>query len=379
VKIGIDGNFFGISTGIGQYTSYLIDTLARLVSPDFEILLLLRHNYPSADLPSGCRIVRAPSANRLIWANLYAAWIIWRKGLDLYHALDNLSLPLFWPKGRTRYVITIHDIIPLLFPEGVRPRHRYYFRFAMRRIIQLADAIIVDSENTKSAILQHFNVSEEKLNVIYLGVDGSRFQPIDDQEYIKKVHKRYGIGPHPYILFVGNIEPRKNLSSLIHAFAELVQSGIFKPEIQLIIAGAQGPLAGDLLSLPSQLGLGDKVLFPGVIMDVDLPALYSGASLFVFPSHHEGFGFPVLEAMSCGTPVITSNVSSLPEIAGDAAILVDPNGVHDISEAMLKLLTNDMLREEMIQKGFDRARRFSWEETARQTLRVYERIFAAIG
>jgi glycosyltransferase involved in cell wall biosynthesis len=377
VKVGIDGNFFGSSTGIGQYTSYLVDTLARLVSPDVEILVLLRHTDPS---PSGCIIVRAaPSANRLIWANLYAPWFIWRKGLNIYHALDNLSLPLIWPKGRTRYVITIHDIIPLLFPEGVRPRHRYYFRFAMRRIIQLADAIIVDSENTKSAILQRFNVSEEKLSVIYLGVDGCRFRPIDDQECIKNVRNRYGVGPHPYILFVGNIEPRKNLSSLIHAYAELVKSGIFKTEINLVIAGARGPLAGDLLSLPSHLGLGNHVFFPGVIMDADLPALYSGAALFVFPSHHEGFGFPVLEAMSCGTPVITSNVSSLPEIAGDAAILVDPNGVDDLFKAMLKLLTNERLRKDMIQKGFDRAKRFSWEETARKTLQVYERIFAAIG
>jgi len=270
-------------------------------------------------------------------------------------------------------VLTIHDLIPLLFPQGVRPRYRYYFRFAIGRLVQTADAIIVDAESTKRAILERFRVSEKKINVIYLGVDGSRFRPIDDEDAIKRVRERYGIGSEPYILFVGNIEPRKNLSVLIRAYAEIVNSSRLDTDIRLVIAGSKGPLAQEVLSLPSQLGLTDRVIFPGIISDEDLPAFYCGAALFVFPSLYEGFGLPVLEAMACGTPVISSNTSSLPEVAGDAAVLVHPT-ISDLREAMLKLVTQKTLRDELRRKGFDRVKRFSWDETARRTWQVYKRV-----
>ena len=374
MKLGIDCRLLGKSTGIGQFTAKLVTELGREESPGLEIVLLLPPQHPRADLPTSCTVAYAPTASRILWANLFAPIVMRKQRLDLYHALDNLSLPILWPKGRTRYVLTIHDLIPVLFPEGVKARHRFYFRFAIRRLLRIANAIIVDSESTKRAILERFKVPEKKITVIYLGVDRSRFYPVDDPKTIKRIRDRYRIGGEPYILFVGNIEPRKNLGFLIQAYADLLNSGRLNPGIRLIIAGSKGPLSLEVLQLPSKLGVTHRVLFPGVIADEDLPGLYSGASLFAFPSLYEGFGFPVLEAMACGTPVITSNVSSLPEVAGDAAVLVNPTVAADLREAIFKVITDHNLRRELREKGFERVKRFSWEETAQKTWQVYKQV-----
>lgn len=378
MKVGIDGQFFGASTGIGRYTSYLVGGISKWACDETELTIVVGRDRDCGAWSSGVRVTMVPPAHRLIWANLHAPWVMHTERFDVYHAVDNLSLPLFWPKGRTRCVLTIHDLIPLLFPQSVRPRHRYYFRFAIGRLVQTADAIIVDAESTKRAILERFKVSENKITVIYLGVDRARFHPIDDEGVITRVRERYGVGSEPFILFVGNIEPRKNLSVLIRAFAEIVKSSRIDTDIRLVIAGSKGPLAQEVLALPSRLGLTARVIFPGVIGDEDLPALYSGASLFVFPSLYEGFGFPVLEAMSCGTPVISSNTSSLPEVAGDAAVLVHPT-ISDLRDAILKLLTQTTLRDELRQRGFDRVRQFSWDETARRTWLVYKKVCSETG
>lgn len=374
MEIGLDGRLWGASTGIGQYTSCLLAGLSKIVPAEMNVTLVVARNRAHFAYPSGVRVTSVPLAHRFVWANLCVPLVTYREHFDLYHAVDNLSLPLFWPKGKTRYVLTIHDLIPLVFPNGVRARHRHYFRFAIRRLLRIADAIIVDSESTKSSMLERFSVPEEKLNVVYLGVDRFRFQPVNDQERIREVCQRYGIGENPYILFVGNIEPRKNLSSLIHAYAKLVKSRKCQHQIRLVIAGSVGHVVGDVLSLPSRCGVGDQVILPGIIRDDDLPALYSGASLFVFPSYYEGFGFPVLEAMSCGVPVVASNASSLPEIAGDAALLVDPHRQDDLCQAMQRVLTDEGLRQEMKQKGFARVELYSWEKTAQRTLQVYKKV-----
>ena len=298
---------------------------------------------------------------------------------DLYHALDNLSLPLFWPKGNTRYVLTVHDLIPLLFPQSVKKRHAYYFRLAIRRLLKLADAIIVDSAYTRDRIAKRFKMFADKVSVVYPGVDTSRFRPLVDKSIIHGIRARYSIGDDPYLLYVGNIEPRKNLSVVISAYAEMLKSRALKSKPRLVIAGADSGLCNDVFALPARLGLSQSVSFIGPVSDEELPLLYAGASVFLFPSLHEGFGLPVLEAMACGTPVITSNVTSLPEIAGDAAVVVDPANTGELIDAMIRLLTNEALAEEIREKGLDRARRFTWEETARQTLQVYNRVYRLKG
>ena len=375
VKIGIDCQFWGISTGIGQYTSYLVAGLSKCVSTEIKVNLVVRRNRPRRVYPSTVRVTSVPPAHRFVWANLYVPWVSYRERFDLYHALDNLSLPLFWPKGKTRYVLTVHDLIPLLFPESVKRRHRYYFRLAIRRLLKMADAIIVDSDHTRALIADRFETFADKVHVVHLGVDTSRFRPMADKEFTHPVRERYGLGENPYLLYVGNIEPRKNLSVVISAYTEMVKSTELTAKPRLVIAGADSGLCNDIFALPARLGLSQRVSFIGPVSDEELPSLYAGASVFLFPSLYEGFGLPVLEAMACGTPVITSSVTSLPEIAGDAAVVIDPVNTRELMDAMIRVLTNEALAKELRQRGLDRARRFTWEETARQTLEVYKKVY----
>jgi glycosyltransferase involved in cell wall biosynthesis len=375
MKIGINCQFCGTSTGIGQYTSYLVAGLSKCVSTQMKITLVVARNRHHAVYPSTVRVTRLPPAHRFVWANLYAPWVMYRERFDLYHALDNLSLPLFWPKGQTRYVLTVHDLLPLLFPESVKRQHSYYFRVAIRRLLKMADAIIVDSDHTRALIAERFETFVDKVTVVHLGVDTSRFRPMRDKESIHQVRERYGLGDDPYLLYVGNIEPRKNLSAVIYAYAEILRSGELNSEPRLVIAGANGGLCNDVLALPSRLGLSRQISFIGTVSDEELPPLYAGASVFLFPSLYEGFGLPVLEAMACGTPVITSNVTSLPEIAGDAAVVIDPVNTQELVNAMIRLLTNEALAKELQQKGFDRVMKFTWEDTVRRTLQIYERVY----
>jgi len=213
------------------------------------------------------------------------------------------------------------------------------------------------------------------------------FQPVRDEEAIEAVKARYGIAGD-YVLFVGTLQPRKNLIRLIEAFspstrlrrAQSSRSGrrLSNPQspisnLQLVIAGKKGWLYEEIFQQVEELELEGKVVFTGYVVAGDLPALLSGAGLFVFPSLYEGFGLPVLEAMACGTPVICSNASSLPEVAGDAALLVDPLDVEGLAAAMERVLGDEALRAELIERGFERARKFSWERCARETLDVLER------
>jgi glycosyltransferase involved in cell wall biosynthesis len=215
----------------------------------------------------------------------------------------------------------------------------------------------------------------EKVSVVYPGVDTLRFRPLADRSIAHEIRVRYGIGEHPYFLYVGNIEPRKNLSVVISAYAEMLKSKELKSKPRLVIAGADSGLCNDVFALPVRLGLSQSVSFIGPVSDEELPLLYAGASVFLFPSLHEGFGLPVLEAMACGTPVVTSNVTSLPEIAGGAAVVIDPANTQELIAAMMRVLTNEALAEELRQKGLARAGRFTWDETARQTLQVYKRVY----
>ena len=309
MRLGIDCRLFNVATGIGQYTSHLVRVFSRLISSEHHVVLLADRDNPLAGLQAGFSIVRMPSQHRIVWANIYAPWMMRREHFDLYHAVDNLSLPVLWPKGVTRYVLTIHDLIPLLYPEMVKRKHQYHFRLVIGRLLHLADAVIVDSECTRQHILERFAIPQQKLRVIYIGVNIELFLPIEDPERLGKTRARYGLATDPYVLFVGNIEPRKNLLGLIRAYARLRERGNLPETLRLVIAGPKACLYEDVFALPAHLRLTDHVLFLGRVAEEDLPTLYAGASAFVFPSLCEGFGLPPLEAMACGTPVITSNVS----------------------------------------------------------------------
>jgi len=280
-------------------------------------------------------------------------------------------------------VLTVHDLIFLLFPEYHLPLNRWFLNRFMPLFIRRADAIIAISQCTKDDLIRHYGVPSEKVTVIYEGVD-SRFHPVTDPDVLGRVRARYGLPEH-YILYVGTIEPRKNLTALLEAFVALrkqasnrqpatsnqrLEAGSWK----LVIAGKRGWLYEGFFRRLRELGLEGEVILLGFVPDEDLPALYSAAELFVFPSLYEGFGLPVLEAMACGTPVIASNASSLPEVVGEAGILIDPHDVGGLVKAMGRVLMDGGKRREMREKGLQQAARFSWERTAAMTLGVYRSV-----
>jgi glycosyltransferase involved in cell wall biosynthesis len=281
-------------------------------------------------------------------------------GVDLFHATDHL-LPYF---RRIKSVFTLHDLIFLFHPETHKPLNRWFLTLMMPRFLRAADAVIAVSECTKRDAIRFYRIPEEKISVIYEGVN-PRFRPADP-ETIAAVRARYNLPEH-FILYVGTIEPRKNLTALLEAFHHLLATH----DLRLVIVGKKGWLYEGFFRRLRELGLGDRVIFTGYVPDEDLPAIYSAADLFVFPSLYEGFGLPVLEAMACGTPVICSNTSSLPEVAGDAAFLVDPTDVCSLAGAMEQALTDEHLRSELMAKGLERARWFTWEKAAAKTLEVY--------
>jgi glycosyltransferase involved in cell wall biosynthesis len=286
--------------------------------------------------------------------------------IDVFHGFDHLGVPLFAKVGR--YVATIHDMIPLLWPQWVTRKHRLVVSTAYRRLGRQADVIITPSEATKADVVRHMRLNPERIEVIPWGCE-PRFQPMPDRDRFAALQQKYHL-PERYILFVGTLEPRKNLTTLLRAFT-MLRDERHGDEVKLVVAGRLGWLYTDVMITADTLALTNEVIFTGFVDDEDLPHLYRGAQLFVFPSLYEGFGLPILEAMASGVPVVTSNTASMPEVAGDAAILVNPHKPQALAEAMARVLAEAHLRQELTQKGLARARCFTWERTAQRTLEVY--------
>jgi glycosyltransferase involved in cell wall biosynthesis len=316
--------------------------------------------------------VATSRSNKLWRMGVVAAYLARRSqdslfpGVDLFHATDHL-LPRL---SRICSVLTVHDVTPRLFPATHSRWNRWFFDLMMPRFLKATSAIIADSESTRRDVERLYNVSRDKSQVIYPGVH-ERFQPASSPS-IAAVRGKYCL-PERFILYVGTLEPRKNLSSLLDAFA-MLQKRQSARRVKLVLAGKKGWLYASLFQRLQTLGLADDVLFTGFVDDDDIPGLYSAADLFVYPSLYEGFGLPVLEAMACGTAVVCSNTSSLPEVAGDAAVLVSPQDTTALAREMDNLLEDRKIRLDLIDKGFRQAQRFTWHETARQTLAVYRRV-----
>ncbi|WP_273222498.1 glycosyltransferase family 4 protein [Geosporobacter ferrireducens] len=283
--------------------------------------------------------------------------IIKRKKQDILH-WPHYNIPLMY-KGPL--VVTIHDIIHLKFPQFLPNKAAYHYAYFMiDQAVKKADKIITDSNNTKLDLIERFKVQEEKIEVIYIGV--SKDFKKDKMKEID-IKRQYGIGK-PYILYIGNVRAHKNIKGLIRAYKKF--RDVCKA-YELIIVGEEHNNLKDI-------EIDDDIRMLGYVEDRDLPNLYGGASLFVFPSLYEGFGLPPLEAMACGTPVITSNTSSLPEVVGDAAITINPYNTDEIAKAMYDVLINHKLAQSLIRKGYDRVKQFDWSTTAEKTLKIYEEV-----
>jgi len=293
-------------------------------------------------------------------------------------------LPVIHPE---RSVVTVHDLGFHYYPEAHTLSQNLYLRWSTRYNARTARRVLADSIATRDDLLRYYRIPEDRIEVVYPGRDET-LGPVRDPEVLQDVRARYGLR-NPYLLYVGTLHPRKNLVRLVQAFAALTNAMAAGPadgsraepsaEPQLVLAGQKGWLYEDIFDQVRKLDLEDRVVFTGYMPDADLPALLSGAEAFVFPSLYEGFGLPVLEAMACGTPVICSDVSSLPEVAGEAALQVDPLDVGALAEAMHRLIADAGLRATLVERGYEQVQLFSWGRCASQVLRVLEEAGRGLG
>lgn len=353
-------------TGIGNYTYKIISELNK-INHNGKINIYLINSVHTELFRYMDELIIRNIFNRVLKTYLwypYAIIKLNREKTDLNLIHNPSQIPTFF-KPKQKYVITVHDITPLLFPKEHKSGKSFIYRLLFPRTLKTADKIITVSHNTKQDIINYFKTPDEKIKVIHLAAD-KKYQPLN-KEIISKFKEKYNLD-FPFLLYVGTLEPRKNIPTLIKSIYKLKKNNL--PH-KLVIAGKKGWKYKSIFSLIEELDLQNDVIFTGYVPDVDLPALYNAADMFVYPSLYEGFGLPPLEAMACGCPVITSNTSSLPEVVGDAGIMIDPHDVDELAEAIYEVLTNDGLKANMVEKGLDRAKTFSWERTANETFNLY--------
>ncbi|HLE43923.1 MAG TPA: glycosyltransferase family 1 protein [Methylomirabilota bacterium] len=366
MQIGIDARLWGEPrSGIGRYTRSLVETLVELAPDERWVLYLDR---PARGLPAGAEARCLPWPQRLLWTLWAAPRDLGRRPVDLFHGVTGFELPRV--RG-TRLVTTVHDLIPLRFPRLVPWRHRWAVRALLGSALRRAARVIAVSDATRADLVARYRTIADKIHVVPEAA-ATHFAPPSAAE-TARVRAQYGLEA-AYVLFVGLLEPKKNLPALLRAVARLRAGGAWG-RAQLVLAGAPGWGTTGLDAEAGRLGLDGVVRFLGAVPDGDLPALYAGARVFVFPSLWEGFGLPVLEAMAAGAPVVASCRGALPEVAGAAALLVEP-APEPLAEALERVLTDPALRDRLRHAGLERARAFSWERTAAQTLAVYR---AAVG
>ena len=357
--------------GIGRYVREIVAALARQPA-EFDYRLFVSGVTSDKPLPPHPAPHFTWKPTRLsplwmarIWGRaripLPVEWFTGR--VDLYHATDFVLPPVM-----ARSLLTVHDLSFVRVPEAAPPTLKAYLDVVVPRSVRRADHVLADSQATKDDLIELYSTPAEKITVLLSGVD-ARFQPTENP----KVREKYGIPQRPYIFSVGTVQPRKNYARLIHALAALRGRGV---DVVLVIAGGKGWLEDPIYAAIEEAGVSDYVHFIGFADDADLPALYTEALITALPSLYEGFGIPVLESMACGTPVLTSNVSSLPEVAGDAAITVDPNDLDAIVDGLQRLVDDERLRSTLIERGLARAKQFTWDRSAQQLRDIYTRMLA---
>jgi len=383
MKIGIDcSNVPGNRTGVGEYTYNLVHALAKVDKVNSYMLYpffyyVIKPDFKEADLPDKDNFtVRdlLPSYPglfkrlfRLAGGSLFKEEML--GDVDIVHS-TTFCAPRFKDQKK-RLIVTIYDLTVITHPECHQRLNIMHCKKGIEDAVKYADAIIAISEHTKKDLINIAGAPEELVTVTPLAPDPD-LKPITDKKALNKVRQRYKL-PENYILFLGSLEPRKNVATLIKAYAGLPEG--LKQKHHLVIAGAKGWLNSPVHDTLKELGLMERTTFTGYVDRCDLSALYSMARCFVYPSLYEGFGLPVLEAMACGTPVITSNTSSMPEVSGTAARLIDPLDAGQLSATLEETLDSKTIREEMRKKGFIQVKKFSWELCAAETLEVYKKVY----
>lgn len=364
MKIIIDGRMAQYF-GLGRFLQNLIINLAKIDQAN-EYVVLINSQDPILAKEGNFRFkrfkVKIPVYSP--WEQLRIPFESWRERPDLFYS-PNFNSPLipFCP-----LVVGICDLIYWLYPEDCPSKLGHqYARFMLRRAAQRARVIVTRSRHSLNDIVRHLDVPEGKIVIVPDAVDNKIYRPMDGDELLRGIKKRYGIDKD-FILYTGNHHPHKNLVSLVEAFSRLRR----RKDYQLVIAGKRDYRRKDLFTTINKLGLEENIIFTDHVPEEELPSLYNAAKLFVFPSLYEGFGLPPLEAMACGTPVVTSNTSSLPEVVGEAAMMINPRKIEEITEAMETILDSPGLQKELSRKGIERAKLFSWEDAAKKMLKVFK-------
>lgn len=373
MRVGFDvGPITATRTGVGNYCFYLLKHLLQ-IAPEVPfkgfstgtgpvVLNGLGGRLQHRHLPVPTRAMYA------VWNSIGRPYVDRLLGdVDVYHA-TNYFLP---PTRSARRVVTIHDLAFLTVPEYCSPKIVGPFSKRIGDFARRADAIMTYSKSTKADVMNHLDVPADKITVAPMAVDEG-FKPMPRDAAERHLAGQYNVRT-PFLLFVSTLEPRKNVVGLLRAFAELVDD---IPH-NLVLIGSAGWSADTVFDTISELKLESRVIRPGFVPHMELPAFYCAADAFVFPTHYEGFGLPLLEALTCGCPVVSAANSSVPEVTGDAALLVDPNDPTAIADAVRQILDDHNLRDELIARGREHARTFSWNACAEATLRAYRRVTAS--
>lgn len=364
MRIGFDGTpLLGQRSGVGNYTANLLAAILQ-ENPDWEFLLYSNREFDALEESlSDLYPVYSPiSTRRMLWMHFLLPGIIRKTQPRLCH-FPNAMAPISLSKP---FILTIHDA-SLFLHRHFHPMARLLsIRLTLPYLAHRASAIITVSNHARDDLIRIMNLKPEKVFVTHEAAS-EQFRPVTDNETLEHLRHKYHL-PESYILYVGTLESRKNLVRLVRAFSELHKKGFSH---QLVVVGATGWKASNIFREIEDLSLEDKIIMPGYIPKPDLPGILSMSELFVFPSLFEGFGLPPLEAMSCGTPVIASNRSSMPEICGDAAHYIDPEDEQSIIAGMAEILGDKEYHQEMRRRGLERARQFSWRKTARETSEIY--------
>lgn len=364
MKIAVDArsaNREKVSGG-GIYLKNLLRGIAQLDSKNDYLLFIdseLNNSFPVQKENFQTKTLKSAIA----WTQLRLPHALFAHRPDVYFSPHHW-LPALTPKCRK--VVTIHDLSFLKYPQYFGLKTSLYFKMSTYHAVKAADKIITISHNSKKDLLHHYSVDEKKIKVIHLGCDEIFHFPLDDAQS-QKILVKYQIG-NKYIFFLGDLHLRKNVDRLIKAFEQVKKKK--KTEHKLVITGKKDWLSQQIYNLIGNSKVKDEIILTGYVPREVLPYLMGNAEMFVFPSLFEGFGMPLLEAMAARTPIITSNTTSMPEIAGDAAILVNPQSIDEIANAIEQLLENESLREDLVQKGSHQVKKFSWQKTARETLNL---------
>ena len=370
MRIGIDAHSVGTKLGGNEsYAVNLIEALAQIDSVNHYTIYVTTSEARDrfTDRWSNFKVRSTLPHTPLIRIPLTLSAELRKRPVDVLHV--QFTAPPFCP---CPVVVSIHDLSFEHLPETFKRRSRTQLRLTVRHSARRATRILSLSEHTRRDIIETYRIDAEKVSAIPLAA-AEHFGPVNDNRELQRVRHNYGIAGD-YILCVGSIQPRKNLARLVKAYASLRGDSSADTLPKLVLVGKCAWLYDETLRTLDELGVRDSVILTGYVPESDLPALYSSALCFVYPSYFEGFGLPPLEAMKCGAPVIVGNRTSLPEVVGDAGLTVDPFDVDAIAGAIRKLMNDSTLRATLSQKGHERASAFTWRDTARQTLRIYQEV-----